>query len=246
MIRLELRGEPAGSRVGLVTIDRHQRRNALDTASLVELDAAFSSAVEQGARCVVLAGAEGNFCAGADLGTVRDPDFGPALRKLLRGITARPVVCIAAVAGAALGLGVQLAVACDLRMAEPDARFGVPAARLGLMVDHWTVRRVAAVAGGGVARALLLGAMQVDGTEARAAGLVQRLGGLEDALAWAGELAELAPLTLAGHKLALNRLEPDLEDPEVAAAFERAWSSEDLSEGVAAFRERRTPRFRGA
>ena len=76
---------------------------------------------------------------------------------------------------------------------------------------------------------------------------MHRLGGLDDAVAWARAIAELAPLTIAGHKLMLNRCERELHnDPDVADAFARAWRSADLGEGMAAFKERRPPRFTGA
>lgn len=239
MIHSEVRGA-----VALVTIDRPDRRNALDVGHCEELhDAIVKGAAD--ARVVVLAGAEGHFCAGADLSTVEDEGFVVALRRLLDAMTAVPVPVIAAVEGAALGAGSQLAVAADLRVATPTARFGIPAAKLGLMVDHWTVQRLALLAGHGPARHMLLTAEELDGESAHRVGLVQKLGTAEDALAWAARIATLAPLTIAGHKLALNRLEPALDDAEVTAARTRAWSSEDLAEGMAAFRERRPPRFEG-
>jgi len=76
-------------------------------------------------------------------------------------------------------------------------------------------------------------------------GLVQRLGDLDAALAWADEIAALAPLTVAGHKLALERLAAPPEDPVVTEAFRRAWASADLAEGRAAFAARRPPEFEG-
>ncbi|HEX2038890.1 MAG TPA: enoyl-CoA hydratase [Acidimicrobiales bacterium] len=231
--------------VALVTIDRPDRRNALDTAHCGELLDAVARVGESDARVLVLTGAEGHFCAGADLSTVEDEAFVATLRRLLLSLTELPIPVIAAVDGAALGAGTQLAVACDLRVATPIARFGIPAAKLGLMVDHWTVQRLALLAGQGPARAMLLAAEEVDGESAHRLGLVQRLGDVEEALSWAGRLATLAPLTLAGHKLALNRLEPALDDADVAAARARAWGSADVQEGMAAFRERRAPRFEG-
>ena len=231
--------------VALVTIDRPDRRNALDVTHCEELLDAVVRAGEGEARALVLTGAEGHFCAGADLSTVEDEAFVVTLRRLLLGLTQLPLPVIAAVDGAALGAGTQLAVACDLRVATPIARFGIPAAKLGLMVDHWTVQRLALLAGPGPARAMLLAAEEVDGESAHRLGLVQRLGDCDDALAWAARIATLAPLTIAGHKLALNRLEPALDDPDVTAARARAWASADVQEGMAAFRERRAPRFEG-
>jgi enoyl-CoA hydratase len=121
----------------------------------------------------------------------------------------------------------------------------VPAAKLGLAVDHETVRRLAQLAGDGTARAMLLAAEELDGEAAHRIGFVQRLGGLDAALAWAEMIAGLAPLTIAAHKLALETTPARADDEHVAEARRQAWSSEDLREGLAAFRERRPPTFRG-
>jgi enoyl-CoA hydratase len=232
--------------VTLVTLDRPERRNAVDGQALLDLDAALEAAVARRARVLVLTGAGGHFSAGADLKALEDERFAVALRGVLDGLAAAPLCTIAAVEGAALGAGTQLAIACDLRVATPTARFGVPASRLGLMVDAPTVERLAALVGGSVARAVLLAAEVLDGESAHRLGLVARLGRLDDALAWADEIAALAPLTVAGHKLALEHLTPrGPPAPEVAEAFARAWASADLAEGRAAFAERRPPRFRG-
>ena len=178
----------------------------------------------------------------------RTPSFTDLLRRVLAALRDDPRPLIAACDGAALGAGTQLAVACDLRVATPSARFGIPAAKLGLTVDHWTIHRLSLLAGAGPARAMLLAAETYGGDDAHAMGLVQRVGDLDEALGWADEIAALAPLTITAHKLALNRLEMPVgrgDDPEVLTASEAAWASEDLVEGIAAFRERRLPRFRG-
>lgn len=241
MIHLEDRGP-----VALLTIDRPDRRNALDHEALEQLlDAHGRSAA---ARVLVLTGADGHFCAGADLSGVEDTSFTDLLREVLAALRDDPRPLIAAVDGAALGAGTQLAVACDLRVAAPAARFGIPAAKLGLMIDHWTIQRLSLLAGAGPTRAMLLGAEIYGGEDALGLGFVQRLGDLDDAIGWAEEIAALAPLTLAGMKLALNRLEMPVskgDDPEVHAAWDAAWGSEDLQEGIAAFRERRRPVFHG-
>ncbi len=229
-----------------ITMDRAERRNALDPAACESLTAEFGDAAATGARVIVLTGAGPHFCAGADLTAVHDAGMAAALRRLLASICAIPVPVIAAVQGAALGAGTQLALACDLRVVAPSARFGIPAAKLGLMVDHWTVQRLALLAGHGPARVMLLAAEELDAEAALRIGLAQRAGDLGDAQAWAHDIAALAPLTLAGHKLALNHLEFDgSDDVEVARAHERVWTSADALEGPAAFREHRTPFFEG-
>ena len=116
-------------------------------------------------------------------------------------------------------------MACDLRIATPQASFGIPAGRLGLAVDGWTVERLSLIAGAGLARAMLLAAEVVKGDEAHRLGFVQRLGGLDDALAWADEVAALAPLTLRAHKAALEG-RPGATD--AGGVRTRAWASDDL------------------
>ena len=225
--------------VALLTIDRPERRNALDLDHCHDLADAVMAADD--ARVVVVTGAGGHFCAGADLGGVEDEHFVAALRRLLLAICDLPAPVVAAVEGAALGAGTQLAIACDLCTARPDATFGIPAAKLGLMIDRWSVRRLVAMAGQGLTRAMLLAADVLSGEEAHRLGLVQRIGGIDDALAWADEISRLAPLSIAGHKLALN----EGTDDDFGVAFARAWESDDVAEGMAAFRERRPPQFRG-
>jgi enoyl-CoA hydratase len=233
-------------RVRLLTIDRPDRRNAVDLATITEIAEHVEGArADDNLRVVVLTGAGEHFCSGADLGGVEDRAFTDALGAALDGLRSPELVTMAAVDGVALGAGTQLAVSCDLRIATTDARFGVPAAKLGLAVDHETVRRLAQLAGDGTARAMLLASEVIGGEAAHRMGFVQRLGGLDGALAWAAEIARLAPLTTAAHKLALEQTPARADDPAVAEARRRAWSSADLQEGLAAFRERRPPDFHG-
>jgi enoyl-CoA hydratase len=230
----------------VIAIDRPDRRNALDRATLDDLYAAVG-ALDADVRVLLLTGAGGHFCAGADLSVVEDEAFVARVNDLLVRLVDLPVVTMVAASGAALGLGTQLAVACDLRVATADARFGIPAGRLGLAVDAWTVRRVAMVAGSGPAQAMLLAAEVYTGDHLHRLGAVQRLGDLDDALAWADDVAALAPLTLQAHKsaLALDGGGVAGDAGSVEAARKRAWASEDLQEGLAAFRDRRTAGFQG-
>lgn len=226
------------------TIDRPERRNAVDAE---HLDAITRAVVDIGdARSFVLAGAGPAFCAGADLTHVEDQEAAALVRRTLDAVSQLPICTIAAVEGPALGAGCQLALACDLRVVGPGARFGIPSSRLGLMVDHWTIEKLAQLAGHGYARSILLAADTVDAEAALRTGFAQRAGGRADAIAWAEQIAELAPLSIAGQKLALDRLVGrEVDHDEVRDAFERVWTSEDRLEGIRAFQEKRSARFRG-
>ena len=228
----------------VVTLDRPERRNAVDHATLLELLEAQREAV--GTRVLVLTGAPPVFSAGADLTGVDEDRFAATLAAVLRGFTELPIVTMAAVDGPALGAGTQLAVACDLRVATPGSRFGIPAARLGLVVDHWTIERLARELSWPVARAMLLAAETYDAAALHSVGGVHRLGGLREALGWAREIAALAPLTIAAHKLALERSAPAPQaDADVAGARLAAWRSADAIEGRQAFLDKRPARFEG-
>ena len=160
---------------------------------------------------------------------------------MLAAVTEVTVPVIAAVNGPAIGAGAQLALACDLRVAAPEATFAIPAARLGIAVNPWTIRRLALLAGAGTAQAMLIGAETLDATAAVRCGLASRLGDRGAALAWARELAGLAPLSLAYAKKAINQ--PDRA--ELGKDFDACWASDDAAEGQRARAAKRPPRFRG-
>ena len=154
--------------VTTVTLDRPERRNAVDHATLVELRQIIARAAEQRVRALVLAGAGGHVLRRRRPHRRR----GSRLRRRAAGRAhrSRPSCrpppsprCRAPRSGA----GCQLAMACDLRVGTASAYFGIPANRLGLMVDAWTIQRVAQLVGGSVARAMLLAAQTVSADEAR-------------------------------------------------------------------------------
>lgn len=227
--------------VSLLTLDREERRNALNLELARAIHEAAAAEVAAGARVIVVTGSGSSFCSGADLTGVYGEEFLDALYGMLHGLTRLPVPLVAAVNGPAIGAGTQLALACDLRVGGPTSRFGVPTARNGMAVDTWTIRTLAAIAGGGMARRLMLAAETVDVDAALACGLVDRPGTLDDALAWAAEIATLAPLTLAHNKLVLN----GGDDASVAETFAACWASDDVREAAAARQEKRTPVFTG-
>ena len=163
MVRVAWDVDDGAERTGvlLVTLDRPERRNAVDHATLLGLlDGAGDAAERPGARA--------HRCA-AGVQRRRRPDgveegeFARPWPRCCEGSPSWPIPTIAAVDGPALGAGTQLAIACDLRVATPSSRFGIPAARLGLVVDHWTVERLAREMGWPIARAMLLAAETYDG-----------------------------------------------------------------------------------
>jgi enoyl-CoA hydratase len=243
--------------VGLATIDRQERRNALNATLCNELRGHLDANPEL--RAVVITGAGSAFCSGADLvtrfeGEERDAEdtLRPAFEKLMDTIVGFPGAVIAAVNGPALGAGTQLAVGCDVRVAGPKASFGIPAARLGLVLSPANIQRLALLVGQAAARDLLMTGRTIDRDEARAMSLVHRVAddARDAALGLAGEIAALAPLTVSGHKRALNlvaaaqSIDTTARD-EVRELEEQAVRSRDLQEGLAAFGEKRPPRFEG-
>jgi enoyl-CoA hydratase len=247
--------------VGVAVIDRPERRNALSA----ELCDGLRERLEQNADlgAVVISGSgDKAFCAGADLGR-RAADVGglehgggdsfrPAFESLLDTIVAFRAPVIAAVNGAALGAGMQLAVACDLRVVARHATFGIPAARLGVLLSGPNIGRLAALVGQPAARDLLFTARILDVDDATSVGLVQRVADdpLPAAQDLGADIAALAPLTIAGHKRALNLVAEaqslSLEmRTEIKTLESDAFASADLQEGLTAFAEKRSPHFRG-
>ena len=244
---------------GLVRVwswTRQSRRNAFHLAAWELLGqrvadlARETASPEAGPRCLVLHGEGGVFAAGADLTEMTSYDehranlFLDVVEGLLGGLEALPIPTVAAMDGAALGGGLELALACDLRLASEQAVCGVPAVRLGAALTPGLVARVTRAVGPSRGRDLLLTGRTAEAQEALALGLVHRLAPegqvLDEALAWAEGLAANAPLAMRSVKAALAAV-----DDNGAKAFVAACLSEDFREGAGAFLERRKPRFRG-
>ena len=171
---------------------------------------------------------------------------------MLDAIVAYPAPVIAAINGPAIGAGMQLAVACDIRVAALGARLAIPGGRLGIHLSARNIWRLAQLVGQGAARDFLLAGR--DGRRRRGAPArpraVRRRTTRSPRSALAGEIAAAAPLTVQGHKRALNLVAEQQwlnkrPREEIAALEARAFASDDLQEGMAAFAEKRNPDFRG-
>jgi enoyl-CoA hydratase len=239
--------------VAVVTIDRQEALNALDVATLTQLrDRLRELAGDDSAHVVVLTGAgDRAFVAGADikymsaLGPDEAKEWGALGHEAARLLEEMPKPTIAAINGFALGGGCELALGCDLRYAASRARLGQPEIDLALVPGWGGTQRLARLCGLGVAKELILTGRQVDAEEALRIGLVNGIADpvLEHALEIGGKLAAKSPVALHVAKRLLN-LSPAALDRE-AEEFGDLFASEDTKEGLAAFAEKRAPRFVG-
>ncbi|HEV3475538.1 MAG TPA: enoyl-CoA hydratase/isomerase family protein [Actinomycetota bacterium] len=259
-----VRSEPGP--VWRITLDRPEARNAISEPMLGDMSRALAGAAADAAtRIVVLSGEGDHFCAGADLGELDGAAGGPggnryerAFEEVLSAVAQHPVPVMAVVHGAALGAGCQLTVACDLAVAASDARIGIPSSRLGILINFENVQRLVLAVGPKRASEMLFTGRALSGDEAAAWGLVNEAvppGRLMDrATELAEEIASAAPLSIRGSKRGIGAVLAKLSIDRQAegwrvADFDMmaadAFASDDLKEGVRAFRERRKPRFKG-
>jgi enoyl-CoA hydratase/carnithine racemase len=242
------------------TIDGAPRRNAISMAMLAELNALLARARgDRSLRCVVLTGAgEKAFCAGADLKerARMSPEevhaFHDGLRRALRGIEEAPQVFVAALNGAALGGGLELALACDLRIAADSAEVGLPEVGLGIIPGGGGTQRLARLVGVARAKDLVLTARRIGAAEALATGIVLRVAPaarlLDEALAYAGEVARNAPVSLRQAKRAIDGgLHLSLDDALALEnrLYQDCLGTRDRVEALRAFAEKRPPVFTG-
>ncbi|HXF53312.1 MAG TPA: enoyl-CoA hydratase [Hyphomicrobiaceae bacterium] len=218
-------------------------------------------AEDKSIRVVVLTGAGGKaFVSGADISRFKDERqeaeaiaiYQAATDKAYETLRAVPVPTIAMIRGYCIGGGTALAVACDLRVATENSRFGVPAAKLGLGYGPKRAKLLVDLVGPAYAKEIYFTARQFDAQEALRMGLVNRVvpdDKLEATVAdMAGAIAENAPLTIRSTKLTVNELMKDPAERDLAAceaAVAACFASNDYREGQAAFMEKRKPRFTG-
>lgn len=244
----------------VLTINRPKTLNALDEATLRELmQAVRSIGKDREIRAVVLAGAgDRAFVAGADitqlarLSVVEARAFVQLGHRLMRALEELEQPVVAAVRGHCLGGGLELALACDFIVAAEDARFGQPEIALGVIPGFGGTQRLLRRVGIGIARELVYLGEPIDSCRAAAVGLVDRVtasdGLAPTALALARTLAAKAPIALALAKRAVNSgAEMDLMSGcrlEVES-FATTFATQDRDEGMRAFAEKRSPRWRG-
>ena len=246
--------------VATVTLNRPDKRNALTRKTLQALLQTFDEIKgTAGVRVTIIRGHGDAFCAGMDLGemlamrTERGWFDYELLPEVLERVALLDHPTIAVVQGIAIAGGCELALHCDIRLGTPDAKFAMPLARLGMVAPAYAIRRLIDSVGRSAARDLLLSADVVDADYALRVGLLTRLVPRDECEAavvrLAAQIASLAPLALREMKRAIAQLSSEVS-PDLVAELDRhrleVSRSDDLKEGLSAFRDRRGPVFRGA
>jgi enoyl-CoA hydratase/carnithine racemase len=244
-----------------LTISNPAKRNALDQPILDAIAAVLRDLGT--ARAVVLTGAEGMFSSGYDIGDIPEDVFAEEAERLVahpftaavEALEDCAIPTVAALPGHTIGGGLELALACDLRVAADGISLGMPPAKLGLVYSHTGLRRFLDAIGAPRTRELFLTARNVDARTALTWGLVNQVVGASDlegaALDLVQDLAANAPLSVRGNKRVIRellaaegRLDPEVER-ELIELREASFRSEDMREGVRAFGQKRPARWKG-
>jgi enoyl-CoA hydratase/carnithine racemase len=248
----------------LVTLNRPEHKNAITAAALDLFDAAIAGAADDGdLRAIVITGAGGTFSSGFDIELLSDlttakPRAG-RVRLTLAKLQARfdqlnalSIPVVAAIEGACLGAGLELALACDLRVGGSSSTYGFPETRLGFVPDLGGTSRMTKLVGPAHAKEWIITARTYGAQRAHEIGLLHETcpagQALDHAIRLADELAQRAPLAVAWAKRTIDRA-VDLSLADALRMEQDAMTeilvSQDLQEGVASLFERRTPKFTG-
>lgn len=249
-----------GNGIVLMTLNRPEAANALSIKMLEELrDAAATCKFDRSVRCIVVTGAgEKAFCAGADLKERAGMDMNRVrrtvslIRESINDVEALPQPVIAAVNGAALGGGTELALACDIRIASETATFALTETSLGIIPGAGGTQRLPRLIGKGRAKELIFTARKIDAKEARDMGVVEYVTPpeslLDKTLEIAGQIVRNAPIAVAQAKFAIDKgCDADLSTGLAIEqhAYEVTIPTKDRSEGLQAFKDKRPPIFKG-
>ena len=245
--------------VATLTVNRPKALNSLNAETLSDISAALDEIIKDAdIKAVIVTGAGKAFVAGADIAQMRDfspqegREFGQLGHAVFRKIELMSQPVIAAVNGFALGGGCELAMACDIRLAGENAKFGQPEVTLGITAGFGGTQRLPRIVGSGMASELLFTGGIIDAQEAYRIGLVNHVYPaetlMEEANKLAGKILACAPVAVELSKSAVQRgLNLDLDSGQAyeANVFGLTFSTEDQKEGMTAFLEKRKPAYKG-
>lgn len=246
--------------IATITLNRPEAANSMSLAMLHEYQTVLESiAHDRTIRVVLLTGAGNSvFCAGADLkerqsmDAIQTRQTVALIGDIIRQTEALPQPVIAVINGVAVGGGLEISLACDLRVASTSAKVGLTETALGIIPGAGGTQRLARLIGAGKAKELIYTARRISAEEALQLGVIEHLYVPEllmsEAKKLAGEMAQNAPLSLIQAKKAIQTgLQTDLATGlEIEGlAYERLLHSEDRLEGLRAFQEKRAPQFKG-
>jgi enoyl-CoA hydratase/carnithine racemase len=239
--------------VRTVTLDRPEKRNAIDGEMMAELSAAFAAPPGDAERVTVIRANGAVFCAGLDMGwRARNAAGSSGIEAMLHRIESYPLPVVAIVQGDAIAGGNELALHCDLVIASTSARFGMSLAQVGLAPSWFLAKKLLEVAGPVITRKILLLGDPLPATEMHALGLISHVAAPESLEAAAARVIERlsanAPLSLVAMKALINRemaFRDAIPHEDVDKLIEGVRTSEDAQEGMRARLEKRKPSFRG-
>ncbi|MDM5320160.1 enoyl-CoA hydratase-related protein [Bacillus pumilus] len=245
--------------IGIMTLNRPEQANSLSAAMLEEINQLIQEIKhDESIRCLLLTGAGSNvFCAGADLKErrlMREEAKAAVLsiQQTFTEIESLPVPVIAVMNGHALGGGLELALACDIRIARAGARLGLPETGLAIIPGAGGTQRLPRLVGLGKAKELIFTGASLQAEEAIQLGLIEHLSIadslMNDAISLAKQIAKNGPIALKEAKRAIQMsLDHDLRTGLIKEyeSYVRLIDTEDRMEGLQAFQEKRTPQYRG-
>lgn len=239
--------------IGIITINRPEALNALNTPLLEELDKTLDQVDTETIRCLIITGqGQKSFVAGADIAEMKNMNsreamvFGAKGNDTFEKIERFPIPVIAAVNGYALGGGCELSLACDFRICSDNAVFGQPETGLGITPGFGGTQRLMRAVGSGMAKQMIYTARNIKADEAYRIGLVNQVCTQEElmptAQKLAGQIAKNAPIAVRASKLAINaadRLDVDYGKVVEEKCFGSCFNTHDQQEGMGAFLEKR-------
>lgn len=243
--------------VATLTLNRPGKLNAISTTLAADLGVSLQEAVNAAARVIVVHGEGKAFCAGADIeeasavsSVASSMAFLDSVRRSFVALRDCPVPTIAAVHGAAMGGGCEVALACDIRIADATARFGLPEVKIGALPAGGGMARLPSLIGTARTKELVFTGTPIDGETAERYGLVNQVTGpgdhLREALEMAAAIAKNSGITLRLAKRAIDAgadADPRVADEVELFATVAAFGTADRAEGMAAFLDKRAPRF---